>query len=205
MSGFGRSRRGQAPPLTWDGLGVRPPRRGSLGRFSPEPPPGTSSGHGMVFSWQWQGTQRWSRTREAQAQSWAAVASFSPSWPEKALWPRCRGPCCARREDTCLGPGMCLPMGSRNDSPVPSCIGPLNRNHSHSCFSPRKLTSDRASKPAGVEVRMTTRLVVYKVGTTASSPSWGASVSPVGHGVRVRPRMRFTQSCRVRARLRPWC
>lgn len=112
---------------------------------------------------------------------------------------------CARREDTCLGPGMCLPTGSRSDSPIPSCVGPLNRNHSHSCFSPRKLTSDRASKPVGVEVRMTTRPVVYKVGTTASRPSWGARGSPVGHGVRVRPRMRFTQSCRVRARLRPWC
>lgn len=133
---------------------------GSLGRSSSVSPPGTNGEHGMVFSRQRQGTQRCSRTHGVQAQAWRVVTSFSPSWPEKALWPPCGGPCMCGAERTRdrSQAGAC-PQTAWMTLPIPPCVGPLNRNYSHSCFSPRKLTSDRASKSVSIEGRMATRLI----------------------------------------------
>lgn len=70
-----------------------------------------------------------------------------------------RRPCGLRAEaPACAGPRG-HETGAREVIAIPPCVGPLNRNYSHSCFSPRKLTSDRASKPVSVEGRIATRLI----------------------------------------------
>ena len=89
---------------------------GSLGRSSSVSPPGTSGEHGMVFSWQWQGTQRCSRTHGVQAQAWACCHFLLTLLTREGPVASVRRPLHSQgREDTRQEPGRCLPTGSMDD------------------------------------------------------------------------------------------
>ena len=87
--------------------------------------------------------------------------------------------CGAERTRDCSQGGAC-PRAAWMNLPIPSCVGPLNRNYFHSCFSPGKLTSDRASKPVSVEVRMMTRLIRLQSGNYSLMSFLGSQGEPRG-------------------------